>query len=417
VPLSEAGLVRDLARTEGLAGAVLRELGRGDEAWERLSRAYEAVTESGDDVAIAELAARLSAASFGRGERRLALELADRALTIADGERLGEVLVMAMIGKAIALVELGRPAESNALLTHALKLAVEQDLGHLAARASYNLADNQMAEGRFEEAQGTLKQGLELIRRRGDRQMERTLLAQEVIAMVALGHWDVAVEQTASLLDATYDIYAAQTVCHLPMVFAARGDAGGLRSLLDAIGPSTGWAVVDDGIRLAHAVLMREEGHASDGLEQATAAVHAVIEISDSGVPTFFAEGVACAFAAGRPDVVAELLERVDALKPAQLLPLLDAEASRARARLAAHRGEQGAAEQWFRRAIDLFRELATPFPLARAQLEYAELLARTGRPPADVAKPRDEAAGVFAELRAEPWLARADALASGVPA
>ena len=138
---------------------------------------------------------------------------------------------------------------------------------------------------------------------------------------------------------------------------------------------------------------------------------------AESGVPVLFAEGVDCAFAAGRADVVEELLARVDALKPAQLIPLLDAEAARARARLAAARGEDQLADQWFRRAIDLFTELATPFHLARAQLEYAELLAIAGRPEAEIGRQRDEAAAVFTALRAKPWLARAAALGSRVAA
>ena len=109
----------------------------------------------------------------------------------------------------------------------------------------------------------------------------------------------------------------------------------------------------------------------------------------------------------------AELLERVDALKPVQLLPLLDAEAARARARLAAFRDDLAEAQKWFRRSIDLFRELGTPFYLARAQVQYAELLGDD----ADARALRDEAAATFETLGAAPWLERARALGSAVPA
>ena len=415
--LSEAGHVREAARAEGRAGRVLRDIGRFDDAWERTSAAYAAVNDGSDDVAVAELAASLASLAFQRGDRARTLELADTALTIADGGRFGEILVRALTVKAIALAETGRPAESNALLEYATKVALAQDLGDAAARGYYNLADNEMAEGRFAEGQALLARGLELARRRGDRQVERMLLAQEEIALVALGRWDEAVERAAALREQANDIWAGQSLGVLPQVLAARGDHAGLRAVLEGVGVDSGWAVIDHAVKLAQAMLLREGGHAAEGVDDARTAVLGVVEIGESGVPVLFAEGVDCAFAAGRADVVEELLARVDALKPAQLIPLLDAEAARARARLAAARGEDQLADQWFRRAIDLFTELATPFHLARAQLEYAELLAIAGRPEAETGRQRDEAAAVFTELRAKPWLARAAALGSRVAA
>ena len=65
------------------------------------------------------------------------------------------------------------------------------------------------------------------------------------------------------------------------------------------------------------------------------------------------------------------------------------------------------------KRAIDLFRELSTPFYLARAQLQYAELLGDTP----DGRAIRDEAAATFEALGAVPWLTRARSLASEVVA
>jgi len=133
-----------------------------------------------------------------------------------------------------------------------------------------------------------------------------------------------------------------------------------------------------------------------------------LLRAATSESPPLFAEGVECAFAASELGMVEELLQAVERLKPAQLLPLLDAEATRARARLAAHSGDLPLADQQFRRAIGLFRELQTPFYLARAQLEYAELLTRDGRDPDEVEALGDEARAVLESLEAKPWLARA---------
>jgi hypothetical protein len=109
--------------------------------------------------------------------------------------------------------------------------------------------------------------------------------------------------------------------------------------------------------------------------------------------------------------VIAELLARIDELQPVQLIPLLDAESMRARALLARAGGDDATATQWFRRAIDLFRELSTPFYLARAQLQYAELVGDTDEGHAA----RDEAASAFEALGAAPWLARARSLSEAV--
>jgi hypothetical protein len=79
---------------------------------------------------------------------------------------------------------------------------------------------------------------------------------------------------------------------------------------------------------------------------------------------------------------------------------------------LAGHRGEFGEAQRWFRRSIDLFREFGTPFYLARAQLQYAELLGDD----ADGQPLRDEAAATFETLGAAPWMERARAFRSAVP-
>jgi hypothetical protein len=99
------------------------------------------------------------------------------------------------------------------------------------------------------------------------------------------------------------------------------------------------------------------------------------------------------------------------------MLPLLEAEATRARARLAAHRGEPESADRGFRRAIKMFGELQTPFYLARAQLEYAELLSATSRDAARVEALRGEAAAVFEAVGARPWLERAATLRPAVAA
>jgi tetratricopeptide (TPR) repeat protein len=415
--LQQAGLRREAARVDAEAARVVHELGRMEEAWERIVRAYDAVDDGSDDEAVAALGAMKSNIAFSLGHTEEALRQADAALRIADGLRLDSVLVMALITKANALAEVGRPTESTALLTYATKLAVEHDLGDVAGRAYYNLAENVMAEGRFAEGEGMLTQAIELARRRGDRPDERRLLAQRLIALTALGRWDQVINDAAGLVEHANDIWSAQSTVSLPVVLAARGEAANLEALEKALGGAEGWTAMQGAQTIVRAVIEREAGDSSQTLAQASDAVIQLLQGAVSEAPPLFAEVVESAFAAGEIGVVEELLVSVDALKPAQLLPLLDAEAARARARLAAHSGDLGVADQHFRRAIELFRELETPFYLARAQQEYAELLARVGRAPDDLEALRDEARAMFESLGAKPWLMRANVLHTAVAA
>ena len=190
--LEEADLRRDAARVEGRMSVTLMEIGRMDEAGRRLARAYETLDDGTEDEAFVEVAANRSRVAFLAGDSELSLRLADVALPLADGLRLGRDLVSTMTTKSNVLMECGRPAESTALLTHAIALAVEQDLGAEAVRGLYNLAETKMAEARFAEAEELLARGLDLAHERGDRQRERSLTCQALMAQIALGRWDEA---------------------------------------------------------------------------------------------------------------------------------------------------------------------------------------------------------------------------------
>ncbi len=181
--LGAAGVHREAAQVQGLAARTLKELGRIDEAWERAWSAYSTVNDGSDDSVVAEVGAKTADLAFARGDLDAALELADTALRIADGRRLGAILVEALVTKANVLARAWPTRESTALMTHSVKLALEQDLAQEAVRGYYNLAENVMAEGRYAEAEELLERGLELARRRGDRQGERRLLAQSLIPL------------------------------------------------------------------------------------------------------------------------------------------------------------------------------------------------------------------------------------------
>jgi tetratricopeptide (TPR) repeat protein len=212
------------------------------------------------------------------------------------------------------------------------------------------------------------------------------------------------------------DIWAAHACITMPPVLAARGDLAGLQDLMARIETDTGWKAFEEMKAMARAVIQRVTTPGdSSALGAACDAALDLMHHQTSEFPPLFAEVIECAFAAGEPQRAEPLLDAFDQLEAALRGPLLEAEAARARARLAAHNGDVDAANEHYSRALDQFGELGTPFYLARAQLEYAELLSDAGHESAN--KLREQAAAVFEELDARPWLERARRQSQGVAA
>jgi hypothetical protein len=80
------------------------------------------------------------------------------------------------------------------------------------------------------------------------------------------------------------------------------------------------------------------------------------------GVKVGLVAAVEAALALGDLDRAEELVARAERLRPGQRPPLLDAQASRFRAHLAAARGQHVLVEAGFKAAAGLLRELGMPF-------------------------------------------------------
>ncbi len=224
------------------------------------------------------------------------------------------MLVVALITKANALAEVGRPTESTALLTHAMKLAVEHDLGAVAGRAYYNLADNVMAAGRFAEAEEMLTHALELARRRGDRPVERRPCSRKALIALARSAAGTRCSSDADeLLEQADDIWAAQT---------GRGRAGGARGAGRCRAASRRCDAANWRCQLEWpSVGRRAQGRAGGdrardqrGRRRARGRLRAAVRerllSGTSETPSLFAETIDCAFAAGEYRHVEQLLSR-----------------------------------------------------------------------------------------------------------
>ena len=117
---------------------------------------------------------------------------------------------------------------------------------------------------------------------------------------------------------------------------------------------------------------------------------------------------VRAAWELGDTQAVREQLALIDALQPGQLTPMLRAERDLARARPASENSQNG---DELTAAITGIREHSTPYYLASALLDHAQLLARSGRAEAAAqaaAQAVDEAVAIAVQLRCRPLLDRA---------
>ncbi len=193
----------------------------------------------------------------------------------------------------------------------------------------------------------------------------------------------------------------------LVLVDCARGDLAGARERLES---HAELEVSDDiqaraGYRFAEAHVLRAEGKQREALEAAESGM----EIEELGITFLTAklnviEALESAFALGDRARSQELIDLIDALRPGERPPLLEAQAHRFRAKLAGD-------EAGFRAAVRLFRELTLEPWLAITLLEHGESLAEQGRG-AEAGPLVAEAREIFERLEAVPWIERAMAAA-----
>ena len=166
------------------------------------------------------------------------------------------------------------------------------------------------------------------------------------------------------------------------------------------------------------AEILLARGRPAESLAAAEKAYAARAELGI--VNQYVKEALVCALQAGFAlrdrDTVERLLREIDALRPGELTPYLQAHGARAAAGLAAMRGEGDRVAPGFRAAADLFRELEMPYWLAVTLLEHAEWTSSHDGP--GEARPLiEEAAEVFERLQARPWIERAALARALVPA
>ena len=414
--LNQAGFPQEAALAQADLMNLLRNNGQAEEARAIGREALVAIGDGGDDQATAAIAVNLAAVEWMTGNADEALRLAEIAARIAEHLQLPVLLSYAFSVRANVLSEAGRVVEALTLEQAALALAVEQEIPERVSVSRLNIADSLMFQGRYDDAQSILDEGLVFARQRGDRRSERALQSQRAIVLAELGDWDEAVDVAARVREGHDDNFSAISIWPLLDVGVGRSDSRRMEQLLDTLTAPNSWTVHElkrqVGLPVVLRALDRPEAEWRAAWEQSRTAIAQLLPLSDPHSASQFGQLVDCAAGTGDWDYVAGLLGHVDELKPAQVMPLLDGEAERARALLAGHEGRVDDAQRHFEHAITRLREIKATFHVARAQLEYAELLAGTEGHYVELTTLVSEAHPTFVRLGARPWIERTQGLA-----
>ncbi len=365
-----------------------------------------------DEPAAVELLAQLARAHVVNGHTAEALASADRALRRADRLHLVQLTADGLAAKGAALLEACRVPEGVALVRASLDVADEHGLVAAALRARSSLSSGLIFDDPG-EAFRIARDGLEIARDFGFRDLAVRIASNWAQAAVETGAWDLLVEVLTALQ-------------RPEMALTDRVDLQGRVEMIDALRSGPGAAsrfdalaalVSPAGEQLAEASHRARRGWAllATGrpraalveADTARALLHAV------GPRTVILDGTILAAHAALWTGDVERLERaVDEMSSCGLHGRwFDGVTASLAAGLAARRGSVGAAIRGYRRAEASWRGLETPFAAALASLEASQLLPASG---AAAIAATDTARRRLVDLRATALL---DRLATGLVA
>jgi class 3 adenylate cyclase/tetratricopeptide (TPR) repeat protein len=408
------GQTHPAARVAARLGRAYWLGGKLAEGTERIEEAFRVLADDEPDADLAAVAAELGRLRFFLGEIEAAAERVDRALEIAESLGVPEVLSEALNTKHLVLDAAGRHEEALGLLQRAYAIALEHDLGASQRRALINLAYQFAARDEYQRMERLDLEGLELSRRRGDRDSE-TLFIQHLLSRAFMvGDWS-EVMRLGDEIDEVVPEAARPFVrlAALPMLFVARGEISEARRVLDDGQALAGSGEVQSRVLhlLDEAIVLRGEGRAAEALATAERAL-AEREGMNARHPFLklvLVEAAEAAFDLDDLDRVAELLAEWERMRPTERTPFLQGHEARFRARLAKRRGPTDCVDADFLRAAGVFREVGMPFYLGVVLAEHGEWLVEQGRA-GEAEAVLAEAREIFERLEARPWLERLDA-------
>jgi class 3 adenylate cyclase/tetratricopeptide (TPR) repeat protein len=412
--LEGAGRVSEAAAVASPLAAVLRDQDRATEAIDHCVRAYAVLAAQQPGEALADCAAVLAGCYYFVGDVEKSLEIVEQAIEIGESVGSPGALASAFATKSMGIND-ARPEEAIALLRQAVVLARDHGLSSHESRALFNLSDRYFRRDRYDHSLEYLEQGMDEVRRRGNRLAERSFLAETTYPLTMTGRWDEALAARAEIPDQALPEGTAMSVLTGVLeIHLWRGDLDEARRLLAAFSSFEESADQQrrGGYLAACAAVRQAEGRHAAALAVGAEAVE-LGPRGDQTVKQGLVTAVEAALALGETTRAEQLVATIEDVPPGLRSPYLDAQARRFRARLA---GAAEEADTMFAEAAARFRDLDIPAWLGVALLEHAEWLAARDR--AREAEPlRSEALEIFERLEATPWIERATAATAAQPA
>ncbi|WP_348209498.1 AAA family ATPase [Gaiella sp.] len=400
----------EAAGAQARLGEVLFVTGRIEGAVAQLEQALTSHEAAGDEAAIATVSAQLGRFLFFEGRGDDAMPHVERALELSERLRLTDVVVEALINKALVLRF--RPNESLGLMRQALLLAEEANVPRGALRACMNLSYLLALAGKAAEADAVIERGIALARRRGDRVWERSLMTNLISTYFVSGRWDEVERAVAEIPEEgrlASDPVQASTMLDLAQMALYRG---ALDRVIELATEYASWGETANTqaavVRVWACVLVAQaERRHDDALSECLDALRGEAHNADPiAVEVLLQLGCESAALVGDADALGALLSAA-AAAPIDRSPSLEAHTKLHEARLAVLRGED---EPCFEDAVAALREVGEVFWVGTALLEQAEWLA--GREHWDEIAPLlAEGREVFERLRAQPRLERLEAI------
>ena len=336
---------------------------------------------------------------------------------MAQHHELGEQLAQGLSSKAVLLSHAGRAEEAKALFELCASVARREGLPRRELTAESNLADLCMTRdlpGAEEHAEAALA----IARRWGLRANEAVAASNLMYALTMAGRLAEAIQLGNELFQAGGEQRPGAEQIHytLACLEALRGNADAARAHIEGC---RAWAATDDVQSKAsyaggHAAVLLAENRGREAIEAARRAIDEAFDgrlsVAHEAVRLAFPIALEASIELGDLEEADRLATLLATRPRGEVPPFLRAQVKHARALVARARGEDEAVEDNLVGAEVLFRDLGYPCWTARAQLDRADWLARTGRPE-EAATLATQAAATFERIGVYPMLARGQAL------
>jgi class 3 adenylate cyclase/tetratricopeptide (TPR) repeat protein len=416
---TSAGAEVDAWRAQALWAEAQIAAGNGQVVVEPLAASYALVENRADAAPVAAQLALQCARGYylSYGEAETSIPWFDRAVQLAEALEDLPQLSSTLASYAGAFVLVGRPRMGLGLLRVSLELARELDDPVIRLKPINNLVSF-LATRDLPAAVPYAEEGLAVVRRLRDREWGISLGGSVMHVYWISGRWDEAIELHAELGEGL-ELNSLLLVmkAYAALISACRGDPVERLAATPTLQGTRSDVMVELVEAFLEAAVARAGGdlvHAAE-LTRTSAIRWAGLTGIDDDFATFWLTGIEDALAVGDVAAAEELLALVTARPHGHITPYIRAQLPRVRAVINAGAGMHEGVERDFVAAAKALREFGAPYWLARTLLEHAEWLTARGR---EIQAPAlaAEAARIFEELRARPWLKRATAITLAQP-